>query len=65
MKALSEYTPEEKIAKFDRIYLDCHTELIVSRSDADYDEHYFWEGMMEEVLGMDASDWEDYRDAME
>jgi hypothetical protein len=58
MKELSEYTDEEKIKWFDRMYNDAREQFIcVERTGAtnDADEHYTWEAVIE-LLGSDIWD---------
>ena len=52
IKKLEEYTNQEKIILFDKIYEQTLEEWNDSMGDPDeHDEHYFWEGIMEDVLG--------------
>lgn len=56
IKKLKDYSDADKIKLFDKIYRDTRDEWHDSRKEEDRDEHYFWEGIMETVLGPDI--WE-------
>jgi len=60
VKDLSEYTIDEKVAKFDSLYRDAEATLITLENgeyhedDSSDDEHYAWEALME-ILARDSS----------
>jgi len=58
MKKKKDYTAAEKIAKFDDIYDQCLDELNSTVDDEEHDNQYFWEGIIEDVLGMTEGDWD-------
>jgi hypothetical protein len=56
MKKLKDYTAEDKIQCFDKIYkmsLDDFNESL----DGEGDRQYFWEALMGEVLKLNILDW--------
>jgi hypothetical protein len=57
MKMKSDYTDVEKIALFDKIHDMCRTELNDSLDDEEYDYHYFFEWLIENVLSFTRGDW--------
>ena len=53
IKELKDYTDQEKLILFDKIYEQTLEEWNESKTEEDRDEHYFWEAIMETVLGKD------------
>ncbi len=51
IKKLENYSDAAKIKLFDSIYEQTLDEWNQSRTEEDRDEHYFWEAIMETVLG--------------
>ena len=64
MKKLTDYTDEEKIKLFDQLYETCLNELNESVSDEDRDEHYFWEGIIADILTLNDCDWSDHNEGL-
>ena len=49
IRLLSEYTPEEKVEKFNELYIfaeSCLSDMIKSGNGDDDDEHFAWEAVM-------------------
>ena len=53
IKSLQSYSNDDKIKLFDKMYANTLTEWNESRTEEDRDEHYYWEAMMETMLGPD------------
>ena len=50
-KQLQSYTDSDKIKLFDKLYEMSRDEWRESQTEEDRDEHYFWEGVIETMLG--------------
>ena len=61
MKRIEDYTDEEKIAKFDMLHSTALNELNES-PDEEQDDHYFWEGVIEDILELTQEDWNRYNE---
>ena len=57
MKRLEDYTTEEKVELFDRTYKSCLSEINDSAAITENDDHYFWEGTIEDFLQLTQEDW--------
>ena len=64
MKKIEDFTDAEKIILFDKMFENCFEEWESAKGEEEYDEHYFWEGMMEDVLGVTAKDYEDFNSTL-
>jgi hypothetical protein len=65
MKKIDEYNTADKVRLFNRVYESCLSDFNESAKDEEHDKHYFWEGVISDVLSLDEADWKKHNDGEE